>query len=366
MPHDYLVLRDDRIVSILDVVSSPEPSTTHEAPLRLALATGFYLDAGAARLGLNRTDLEFLLLLSLEEPLTAGELSEASGLTTGGTSGVLDRLERSGLIARQSDPDDRRRVVVRLTPDARDRLGGLAAPLADSIDSPDRLSQLAAATAALRMPPGDDARSDADGAISAPLSGVSEGRVEIAGGAYALRLGGGGPLAMLFRAQVEGGGVRARAAEGLVVLRGSRRLFRGRAEGDIALNSAIPWRVRLHGGSNVIDAQLSGLVVAGIEVSGGSGTVQFSLGPARGNVPIRIGGGAMHITIHRPAGAAARVRVQGGLVELELDGERPGRSYSKRWQTAGFDIAGDGYDITVRGGMSTLVLDQGAGLAARD
>lgn len=44
--------------------------------------------------------------------MTAGELSRRCGITTGGMTGMLDRLERMGLATRAHDPADRRRVLV--------------------------------------------------------------------------------------------------------------------------------------------------------------------------------------------------------------------------------------------------------------
>jgi DNA-binding MarR family transcriptional regulator len=87
-----------------------------------------YSHAVAARLGLAPTDLECLGYLT-DGPITAGALAEATRLTTGAITGVVDRLERAGFAARQSDPSDRRRVLVRLTPAAADRLGPLYAPM---------------------------------------------------------------------------------------------------------------------------------------------------------------------------------------------------------------------------------------------
>ncbi|ELR71127.1 transcriptional regulatory protein [Fulvivirga imtechensis AK7] len=44
--------------------------------------------------------------------MTAGELAEHTGLTTGAITGVIDRLEKTGFVKRDRDPDDRRKVVI--------------------------------------------------------------------------------------------------------------------------------------------------------------------------------------------------------------------------------------------------------------
>lgn len=62
--------------------------------------------------GLNPTDLGCLCLLLLDGPSPAGHLAEATGLTTGAVTGVIDRLEDSGFARRVVDPTDRRKVIV--------------------------------------------------------------------------------------------------------------------------------------------------------------------------------------------------------------------------------------------------------------
>jgi DNA-binding MarR family transcriptional regulator len=69
----------------------------------------------AQREGLGPSDGQFLTLLQVHGPMTAGDLSARTGLTTGSTTGVIDRLERTGLVHRVRDVRDRRRVIV--TPD---------------------------------------------------------------------------------------------------------------------------------------------------------------------------------------------------------------------------------------------------------
>jgi DNA-binding MarR family transcriptional regulator len=70
--------------------------------------------------GLNSTDFASLCLLLLHGPAPAGRLAELTGLTTGGVTGLVDRLERAGFVRRELDPSDRRRVII--VPDA-ERVG---------------------------------------------------------------------------------------------------------------------------------------------------------------------------------------------------------------------------------------------------
>ena len=66
---------------------------------------------------LNRTDLRALQALRAGG-MTAGRLARALGVTSGATTRVIDSLVASGHVAREADPTDRRRVLVRLTPAA--------------------------------------------------------------------------------------------------------------------------------------------------------------------------------------------------------------------------------------------------------
>jgi DNA-binding MarR family transcriptional regulator len=59
---------------------------------------------------------------SRENGLRVGDLAQALGLTVGGTSKLVDRIERAGLIRREPDPDDRRASRVALTPTGRRKL----------------------------------------------------------------------------------------------------------------------------------------------------------------------------------------------------------------------------------------------------
>jgi DNA-binding MarR family transcriptional regulator len=66
----------------------------------------------ADTLGLNITDHKCLDLVARYGPLTAGKLAELTGLTTGGITGVIDRLEKAGYARRVPDPKDRRTTII--------------------------------------------------------------------------------------------------------------------------------------------------------------------------------------------------------------------------------------------------------------
>ncbi len=107
-------------------------------PARFEVVTGLrmalreYLGAADAfdeqvahRLGIGRADLRCLDLLERRGMMTAGELAEAAGMSTGSMTFVLDRLERAGLVARRRDTRDRRRVLVEVVPAGNERAFGL-------------------------------------------------------------------------------------------------------------------------------------------------------------------------------------------------------------------------------------------------
>ncbi|GAA2794091.1 MarR family winged helix-turn-helix transcriptional regulator [Kribbella solani] len=91
--------------------------------------------ASAEAAGLNATDYFVLNLLDLTGPRTSGELARWTGLSTGATTRMIDRLEQRGHVKRGFDPADRRKVVVEMgeppktvgqaVAGARRRIGGV-------------------------------------------------------------------------------------------------------------------------------------------------------------------------------------------------------------------------------------------------
>jgi DNA-binding MarR family transcriptional regulator len=65
--------------------------------------------------GLTTPQLICLQNLQEQGPLTTGMLAEAVALSPATVTGILDRMERRGLITRERRPEDKRRVLVAVT-----------------------------------------------------------------------------------------------------------------------------------------------------------------------------------------------------------------------------------------------------------
>lgn len=66
----------------------------------------------AKQAGFAGTDHKYLGFFLQKGRLTAGELAELTGLTTGAVTGLIDRFEKKGLVKRQPDGTDRRKVFI--------------------------------------------------------------------------------------------------------------------------------------------------------------------------------------------------------------------------------------------------------------
>lgn len=82
----------------------------------LATAIVMFHEAVGKLVGLSSVERKCIDVLQRLGPVTAGAIAEHTGLTTGAVTGLVDRLENAGHVERARDPGDRRRVVVRLTP----------------------------------------------------------------------------------------------------------------------------------------------------------------------------------------------------------------------------------------------------------
>jgi DNA-binding MarR family transcriptional regulator len=100
------------------------------------MAGNAYRAAVANHYGLDVVGSHAVTYLDAYGPMPQARLAELMGLTSGGVTGVVDRLERAQVARRASDPQDRRRHRVELTEEAaalivqsRDGLVGVFADL---------------------------------------------------------------------------------------------------------------------------------------------------------------------------------------------------------------------------------------------
>ncbi|MDL5051410.1 MarR family transcriptional regulator [Oscillatoria amoena NRMC-F 0135] len=69
-------------------------------------------EAVSKKAGFSGTDHKYLGFFIQKGSLTAGELADLTGLSTGAVTGLIDRFEKKKLVKRSFDKNDRRKVVV--------------------------------------------------------------------------------------------------------------------------------------------------------------------------------------------------------------------------------------------------------------
>jgi DNA-binding MarR family transcriptional regulator len=364
--------------------ASPPPGPDHLLLVlrELGEAAGLFEQVFADRIGLARTDLVVLSLLAARGPQTAGQLAEATGLTSGALTGVIDRLERAGYARRTPDASDRRRVIVTLLLERLAPLQQLNEPLHQAVHALDAEFTQAQRVAisdyvrraaghfraeALRLrgdgraPPAEQASLAGDLAW-APLAGVRRGRLEFSAGAARLELDAAAPAGRLFQASFEGRPPRLAVRGGTITVAYPRfGPFGGRKGGaTLSLSAGVPWEVEVRGGLARLDADLTGLALARLEVRGGCHGVRARLPAPRGTVTVRLTGGASEVALRRPAGAEARLRVTGGATSLAFDAQRLGAvGGTVQLETPGYATAEDRYDFELTGGAAGLSVTAG-------
>ncbi len=134
---------------------STEQPQTREAGILLGrefiTAVVMFHESVGRLLGLTAVERKCLDVLDRRGPMTAGAISAHTGLTTGAVTGLIDRLRDGGFVSRETDPRDRRRVLVSLLPNvAADEIrarvfGPLGADMQALTDSytPEQLATIA-------------------------------------------------------------------------------------------------------------------------------------------------------------------------------------------------------------------------------
>ena len=362
---------------------SSSPTNSHEKLIadflreirQFTSLSAFFFRALAARLDMNATDLQVIDILEITGPSTAGQLAELTGLTTGAITGMIDRLEKNGWVRRESDPNDGRRVLVRLSPSetAIKEIG----PIFDSVGHPwDEMAaqyddqQLAFLIDFLRTSSNTSkdeiarlrsAAKDAPQDFAAALGNVTSGRLIFSSGTSMLNLYSDAKLTDLYRAHFEGTSPEVKIEVGTVTIRNRRRLWLldwGQQGTEIVLNPSIPWEIEVRGGVSGVMADLTGVDLIGLSVSYGMSSVALKLPFPSGPVRLRVSGGASDVIIQRPAGVPARVRLTGWASTVMFDGEMLGGVRNDlRLQSPGYEAASGRYDIEISGTVSMVTIN---------
>jgi hypothetical protein len=198
--------------------------------------------------------------------------------------------------------------------------------------------------------------------FAAPLESVTSGRLVFERGASDIFIGVSPSMGDLLRARFEGPASQVRVQDGIVTVRQRRRrlpsLSRNERANEILLNGSIPWEVEVRGGASNLVVDLNGLKLRSLEIKGGASQVKLTLAPPSGTIPLRVLGGAEGMTIRRPKGVAARVRVSRGASGLVFDEQSHGAVGGETsLQSPDYEHAADRYDIEVSGGVSGLTIE---------
>lgn len=344
---------------------------THELRQSYGLGASFFR-AAAGRYEMTDTDMQVIDILESAGEASAGQLAELMGLTTGTFTGILNRLEKAGLVHRERDPADGRRVIVRLATGSDD--GHEVAPLFASLSKAWgelashyddeqmtflleflQQSNTIARQEIVRL---REAPSGEGEIFSAPLQELSRGRLVFANGITRLSLRAEEAIAALYQARFEGPVPKVSTKEGVVTIRYPR--FQGVVDwrertAVIVLNVAVPWQIVVQGGAAEITAELGGLDLASVEVKGGSRSIRLELPVPRSRIPIQISGGAAEVTVRRPPDVAARIHLKGWATTLIFDGQTFNDvGNDVRLQSPGADPAAPCYDIEVVGSVSQV------------
>ena len=245
-------------------------------------------------------------LLESSDPTTAGQLADLTVLTTGAITGMLNRLEEARLVRRERDPNDGRRVIVRLErgTDEIHKIGPIFDSLGkawDELASDYDHDQIAFFLEFLKRS-NAMSRKEFIRLQEAPSSEGNLLRSALRSEEWPTRC----PLRNLPAdlAYRRGDG---RALPGS--LRGTDAECRGqRRGGHYPLSTTSvgsgwaaacggghaqrrhPWQIVIQGGASDVTAELGGLDLAGLEVKGGLSSIRLELPMPSGVVPIRISG----------------------------------------------------------------------------
>jgi DNA-binding MarR family transcriptional regulator len=117
-----------KLKSVSALLTPPNETTEDRILLEIRkfIASAIFFNSQAAeKVGLSLTDSQMIHTLQLYGPSTPTRLAAATGLSSGGVTVALDRLERGGYIRREPNPADRRSLLIHINPTHLLKLKGI-------------------------------------------------------------------------------------------------------------------------------------------------------------------------------------------------------------------------------------------------
>ncbi|MBM3143899.1 MAG: hypothetical protein FJ010_02795 [Chloroflexi bacterium] len=202
---------------------------------------------------------------------------------------------------------------------------------------------------------------------SIPLEGVDEAHIAMHHGAGDLRIHGGAPVTELLSGTFDGGvqQISKRSGNRLdVILKVPIRGFPfmvfpwffspgNRICWDVAIHPHIPISLEVRSGANDARLDLTDTRVTSLALHTGASATQVHL-PARvEHSRVKVEAGAASVEMYVPEGVAARLEVDGGLLNLDVDQTRFPKT-GKVYQSPDFDTAPYRVEIKVDAGAGSI------------
>jgi hypothetical protein len=196
--------------------------------------------------------------------------------------------------------------------------------------------------------------------LTAPLGSSRDGRLRFTSGANRVAVRADMHLQGLYRVRFGSRTPTVRVQGGTVTIRYPRFPKYGWLDcwserpAEVTLNTQISWDIDIRGGASRLLADLRELGLVSLRLEGGAGRVEVALPAPSGTVAVLILGGASNVSILRPEGVAARLRVEGGVTNLRFGEKRVDAAGGEVGLDSG-DYEGAGrYDVAVTGGANNL------------
>jgi uncharacterized membrane protein len=161
---------------------------------------------------------------------------------------------------------------------------------------------------------------------SAPLAGTGAGELRFGRVGPRVTLHAESSMDELLRARFAGTETTVTVVGNAVDInyRGVGRWEWRRLSADIALNTSIPWRLEAREGVLNLTADLRGVQLSAVSISGGANRLDLRLPRPSGTVPVYVRDGAVSVSIKRPDGVAVRATLPDGAANVQFDDQRIG------------------------------------------